>query len=256
MKYIRAIFVFFLLVTVKVAIRCFYRTEMTWSGETPTAPWRDLRLIVVLNHTSLFEPLYAGIIPLRMLWRVATHGVAPAAAKTIDRPLVGIFYRLIGGRVISVSRKRDASWQAVLDEIDSKSVVLVFPEGRMKRKNGLDRNGKPMTVRGGVSDFLEAIPDGRMLIAYSGGLHHVQCPGQRGPKLFQTLRMKVENLSIAAYRDELIAQAHDDSLKHKVMRDLERRRDIICPPMERLCYEDTLVPTPVEPSNLSTKETA
>ena len=46
----------------------------------------------------------------------------------------------------------------------------------MKRANGMDLEGMPMTIRGGVADLLMAIPGGRMLIAYSGGLHHVQVP--------------------------------------------------------------------------------
>ncbi len=235
MRYLRPILVFSLLMVVKILSRCFYRTKFAWSGETPADPWKDIRLIAVLNHTSLFEPLYMGIIPIRVLWRIATHGVAPAAAKTVDRPLVGLFYRLIGGRVIAVSRKRDATWQAVLDEIDPKSIVVVFPEGRMKRANGLDRDGGRMTVRGGIADFLKAIPDGRMLVAYSGGLHHVQIPGQRIPKLFATLRMKVENLSIADYREDQMAAAGESSFRRAVITDLERRRDEICPPMENLC---------------------
>ena len=254
MRYIRVFFVFCLLLVVKTLSMCLYRTKMAWLGTTPSDPWRDIRLLVVLNHTSLFEPLYAGIVPIRVLWRIASHGVAPAASKTVDRPIVGLFYGLIGGRVVPVSGQRDATWQAVLKEIDPKSIVIVFPEGRMKRANGLDRNGKPMTVRGGVSDFLKAIPDGRMLIAYSGGLHHVQTPGQRIPNFFETLRLKIENLSIAEYRKELTAQAGDQSLKHLVIKDLERRRDKICPPMERQCYAGSrLVSTRVpEQTKIST----
>ena len=56
----------------------------------------------------------------------------------------------------------------------------------MKRRNGLDSQGQPMTVRGGIADILEAIPSGPMLIAYSGGLHHVQAPGETLPAVFRT----------------------------------------------------------------------
>ena len=56
------------------------------------------------------------------------------------------------------------------------SMVLILPEGRMRRRNGLDSEGRPMTARGGVADILRAIDDGQLLMAYSGGLHHVQIP--------------------------------------------------------------------------------
>jgi hypothetical protein len=37
-------------------------------------------------------------------------------------------------------------------------MVLMAPEGRMKRADGLDAHGQPMTVRGGIADILEVVP--------------------------------------------------------------------------------------------------
>ena len=65
-------------------------------------------------------------------------------------------------------------------------MVIILPEGRMKRENGLDLHGNPMNVRGGIADILLAMKQGRMLIAYSGGLHHVQFPGGV-PRIFKTV---------------------------------------------------------------------
>jgi hypothetical protein len=48
-------------------------------------------------------------------------------------------------------------------------------------------------VRGGIADILEAIPSGRMLLAYSGGLHHVQAPGEHVPRPFRTLYLNLES---------------------------------------------------------------
>jgi hypothetical protein len=97
----------------------------------------------------------------------------------------------------------------------------------MKRANGLDLKGNPMTVRGGIADILLAIKEGRMLIAYSGGLHHVQVPGHV-PRLFKTVRMRLEIVDVARYIDEMIADGGADQFKRNVMRDLDRRRDIYC----------------------------
>ncbi len=86
-------------------------------------------------------------------------------------------------------------------------MVMILPEGRMMRRNGLDSNGQPMTVRGGIADILDAIPDGRMLLAYSGGLHHVQAPGDGLPRLFRSIRLNLEAVDIADYRAARRAEA-------------------------------------------------
>ena len=107
-------------------------------------------------------------------------------------------------------------------------MVIILPEGRMKRADGLDKKGNPMTVRGGIADILRAIPDGYMLVAYSGGLHHVQVPGQKFPNLFRTLRMRLEEIDIASYKEALGLGLDPAGFKHRVKRDLERRRDTYC----------------------------
>src|SRR4029077_15050444 len=95
---------------------------------------------------------------------------------------------------------------------------------------GLDSEGKPMTVRGGIADIVETIGDGRMLLAYSGGLHHVQIPGERWPRLFKTIRLRLELLDIAEYRDQMMeAGGGPRGFKRAVVNDLERRRDLLCP---------------------------
>ena len=83
-----------------------------------------------------------------------------------------------------------------------------------------------MTVRGGIADILEAIPSGPMLIAYSGGLHHVQAPGEHWPRLFRTIRMNLEWVDIETYRRERLAEAGSEAgFKRAVVDDLERRRE-------------------------------
>jgi hypothetical protein len=107
-------------------------------------------------------------------------------------------------------------------------MVVLAPEGRMKRDTGLDANGNRMTVRGGIADILLAVKEGPLLIAYSGGLHHVQHPG-RAPRLFKTVRLRAENIDIAEYIAAMSAEGGPDQFKKNVMRDLERRRDLYCP---------------------------
>ena len=67
-----------------------------------------------------------------------------------------------------------------------------------------------------------------MLIAYSGGLHHVQFPGGV-PRIFKTVRMRLEIVDIAAYIEEMMRNGGADQFKKNVMRDLDRRRDFYCP---------------------------
>jgi len=227
---VRSYLAFALLVGVKVFARLFYRIDMRWIGDVPADPWRHIRVTAILNHTSLYEALFAGGAPNPFLWRIARHGVIPIAQKTSERALVGRFYGLVAARVISISRERDETWSEVLRQIDPDAMVVILPEGRMKRATGLDADGNPMTVRGGIADILETIGEGRMLIAYSGGLHHVQAPGERFPRLFKTIRMRLEAVDIAAYRNALLEEGGGPKgFRRAVVKDLERRRDLYCP---------------------------
>jgi hypothetical protein len=233
---VRSIFVFLFLAAIRLIAGLFWRHETRWvGGERPEDPWRGIRIVCFLHHTSLFEWLFVRAVPLRFIWRVARHGVVPAAEKTLRRPVVGWFFKVIAAHVVSITRERDHTWREVLGRIDPDSMVLILPEGRMMRRNGLDADGRPMTVRGGIVDILEAIPEGPMLIAYSGGLHHVQAPGEGWPRLFRKVRMNLEWVEIAAYREERRREAGSDAaFKRAVVSDLERRRDLYCPTAENL----------------------
>jgi hypothetical protein len=225
---LRSAIVFTLLYSLKILSRIFYRHDWDFVGERLSHPWKDPRLVVFLNHTSLFEPLFLGVPPARFLWRLAAHGVVPAADKTTDRPLVGMVFRFIAHEVIPITRQRDDTWAQVLSTIEPNSMVAIAPEGRMKRANGLDLHGRPMTVRGGVADILQSMQQGRMLLAYSGGLHHVQVPGHV-PSVFKTVRLRIEVLEIADYIQSMKVEGGDEQFKRNVIRDLERRRDLYCP---------------------------
>ena len=230
---LRSAIVFTILFSLKILSKIFYRHDFGFVGKLPSGdPWKGLRLVVFLNHTSLFEPVFLGVTPARFIWRLAAHGVVPAADKTTDRPLVGMVFKFIAHRVIAITRQRDDTWTQVLSTIEKNSMVTIAPEGRMKRATGLDLNGNPMTVRGGVADILLALKEGRMLIAYSGGLHHVQIPGHV-PNVFKTVRLRVEVLEIADYIRERMAEGGADGFKKSVIRDLERRRDDYCPEDDR-----------------------
>lgn len=224
----RSVLVFNMLTMLKVLSKVFYRHDFAFIGPTPPDPWADIRLVVFLNHTSLFEPVFLGSVPARFIWRLAAHGVVPAADKTTDRPLVGIVFRFVAHHVIAITRQRDDTWFQVLQKIDPKSMVVIAPEGRMKRENGLDLNGRPMSVRGGIADILSAVKEGRMLIAYSGGLHHVQVPGKM-PRIFKTVRLRVENVDIAEYIADISRRGAEEEFKKNVMKDLDWRRDHYAP---------------------------
>jgi hypothetical protein len=68
-----------------------------------------------------------------------------------------------------------------------------------------------------------------MLLAYSGGLHHVQHPGEVFPLAFKKIALRVENLDIATYVAGIKAKYGEENFKRGVMADLEWRRDEYCP---------------------------
>jgi hypothetical protein len=228
MAIFRSMLVCAVLLVLKYLSKIFYTHDFAFIGPTPPDPWKGLRLVAFLNHTSLFEPVFLGGVPNQFIWRIAAHGVVPAADKTTDRPLVGLVFKFVAHHVIAISRERDHTWFEVLNKIDPRSMVVIAPEGRMKRETGLDLHGNPMTVRGGIADILLAVREGRMLLAYSGGLHHVQIPG-KVPRIFKTVRMRIENISIADYIEEQMAKGGPEQFKRNVMRDLDRRRDAYAP---------------------------
>ena len=228
----RSRLIYLFLLSLKAFARLFYKHDVAWiSTTTGDDPWQPFRVIVVLNHTSLLEWLFAGSVPNRLLRRIAYNAVVPVADKTLDRPLVGRFFRILTPNCVRITREADHTWQRVLEEIDEDSMLIIFPEGRMKRANGLDKDGRPMTVRGGIADILRAHEDGPLLIAYSGGMHHIQIPG-RLPRTFRTVRLRLEGTEIEAYRRTIGEDLPPVQFKRAVRADLQRRRDIHCPPLE------------------------
>ncbi len=228
-RHMKDFLVFLLLLGTKVASRLFFRFRVEWVGTVPERPWSGLRLVAILNHTSLYEPLLTGAAGLPLLWDISHRGVVPVARKTLRRNNIGLFFKLLARHVVEVTRLPDHTWRTLLEHIDERALVTILPEGRMKRRNGLDSDGRQMTVRGGIADILRTIPGGRMLLVYSGGLHHIQAPGELLPRPFRTIRLRVESLDIAAYRESIQEDAGDIGFKRAVIADLEHRRDILCP---------------------------
>ncbi len=226
--------IYLVLLLLKAYSRLFYKQQTEWVQPIGDEdPWRPFRLVIVLNHTSLFEWLYAGTVPNSFLRRLADQAVVPVADKTLSRPIVGRFFRLIIPNCVPITREADHTWQSVLGQIDSESMLIIFPEGRMKRADGLDKHGRPMSARGGIADILLRHKGGPMMIAYSGGMHHIQVPGERLPRLFKTLRIRYEALDIDEYRQGIGLDLKPIEFKRAVRRDLDRRRDLHCGPLER-----------------------
>lgn len=215
-----------MLFSIKLFANIFYRFNIKWLS-TYQNNWENIRLIVFLNHTSLYEPLFIGALPWSFVEKLARKLVAPGASKTLERPIVGFFWRLLSPGMTSITRKRDKSWREFMQKIQDKSIVIIAAEGRMKRKNGLDAFGRKMTVRAGISDILETQTEGDMLIAYSGGLHHVQAPGEKLPRLFKKINANLELINIEEYK----AQFHSTGLQWKkdIIQDLQTKLETNCP---------------------------
>jgi 1-acyl-sn-glycerol-3-phosphate acyltransferase len=201
----KTVLVFFTLSIIKVLAKTFFRFEEKWLSPFPPN-WNQIKCIGVLNHTSLFEPIFVAIYPFSQLWRAAKQMVAPAADITMNRKFVGMIFSLLGQNIIPISRKRDSSWETFLDLINEQSLVVILPEGRMMRKGGLDKNGKKMDIRPGIADVISKIPTGKLMIVTSGGLHHIQRPGQIFPKLFKKVKVVVEIHDISHLKGEILSQ--------------------------------------------------
>lgn len=217
---------FCFLATLRQASRVLYDHKHEWVGEPPAEPFRNVRVVALLNHTSLFEGALAGSFPLRFVREIARRGVLPGADTTMDRPVVGRIFKWMVPKSVTLTRRRDSTWDSLLSLVEIDNIVLLFPEGRMRRRGGLDKHGRPMTVRGGIADVLERIDDGDMLLVYSEGLHHVHAPGDAFPGLFREIRCRFEQLPIRRYKERM--EAGGPRFIRNTMHDLERRRDRHC----------------------------
>lgn len=215
---------FAILMVVKLLKYGIYPISIRWAKQRPLNDWSDTRLILILNHTSLFEFLFGSALPLSYLWRMAAHLSFPVAQETLEKPFLGFIYRCMAPNVIPISRKRDQSWHDFQQGIKKDSIVIMMPEGRMKRPSGLDKHGNAMTIRAGFTELLPKFSGEKMLLVHSGGLHHVFPPGARLPRLGQSIQAVLESVDI----DQFIHQHSSTTIKDSIdamIKDLEDRRD-------------------------------
>ncbi len=217
------------LLLIKYVSQLLYRFEIGWPKGDARIRWNKVKLIIFLNHTSLFEFLYLGFLPNHFLRTLSKRMVAPAADKTLNRPIVGFFFKLFSPGMMPITRKRDNSWEQFLDSIYEDSIIIIAPEGRMKRKNGLDLEGKKMNVKPGVVDILKGLNKGQVIFAYSGGLHHIQIPGEGMPKIFKTIKMNIDTADIADYKASFSEPVGSDAWKKQVLDDLQWRLETKVP---------------------------
>lgn len=212
---------------IKLLTHLFYRVETKFVNCNEGKVFnRDLRAIIFFNHTSLYEVLFIGAIPWYFLRTFVKKMVAPGADKTLNRPLVGKFWKIVFPQMLTISRKRDKTWDAFIEAIKDNSITVIAAEGRMKRPNGLDADGKKMTVRGGNVDIIELLDEGNMIMVYSGGLHHVQAPGQMIPRIFKTIKVNVEVVNIRDYKNKF---ADSENKRKAMLNDLQHRLENNCP---------------------------
>ncbi len=224
---IRNIFSFCIFASIKIVTTLCYRRQFCWTTPPP-ASFHDVRILILLNHTSLYDMMYISAFPFSWLWHVAKHISVAGADITLNRPLVGLFWKLMCPGIQTISRKRDESWEFYLQSLRNDHVVFITPEGRMKRPNGLDKHGRPMTVKSGVAEILEKMEGGTAIICLTGGLHHVQAPGQKFPRLFQTIRMNIECHEIQEYKANF-AHLLPEEARKSLTQDLQYKLEHLCP---------------------------
>jgi 1-acyl-sn-glycerol-3-phosphate acyltransferase len=228
-------FSFCVMSSVKILSWLFFRFEINWLSDKQTEELKQVKLIVVLNHTSLWEAMLVRLAPFSFLWRIARHMMVPIADITANRPVVGRFFHALLPGFVPISRKRDDSWEEFLKRVNDDAIIGILPEGRMRRHDGKDKHGKPMTVRGGVADILDELEDGNILFVYSGGLHHIQVPGQTLPKLFKKVKVNMEIVSIKEYKDNL-SESTETARKMSYVNDIQRRLEQLTPFCEKQPY--------------------
>ena len=218
---------FLILSLVKIISSLFYKGTFTWLTARPENPWTAAKLLVFLNHTSLYEPLYVQVLPFSFIWHLAGNISVPGADITLERPIVGRFWKLMIPQIASVSRKKDSTWSTFLQNIKPNDTIVIAAEGRMKRLDGLDKFGRPMTVRGGVADIIEGLESGGMILCLSGGLHHVQTPGEKLPRFFKEIKMNLIYIDLKEYKAKFPGSSRERKIN--MVQDLQQRLEKDCP---------------------------
>ena len=229
--YVMNVLRFLTLSFAKNVINLLYRFDVKKIGDWPEKPWKNVRIMILLNHTSLTEGILGSQMPYSYLWALSTRGNIPGADDTLKRPYVGAILKFIAPKVIGITRKYDESWSRFLASIQPHETIIFMPEGRMKRPTGLDKHGQKMTVKRGVVDVLLSMKTGSMFFLYSGGLHHVQAPGQGLPHFFKTISVGFEVTRIEDYLASFSTAGVAPTLEvlqAEIIKDLEKRRDIHC----------------------------
>ncbi len=238
---------FFVLANIKLLSAMLYRFEQKWLpnshhaiaskkvhvlnseahkqerlNELQTPEWHNIKFIIFLNHTSLFEPLFIRFAPFSFLWQLSNNLIVPGADVTMKRPFAGRLLKTIVPGCIPISRKKDETWQQFLSQVTEDKITAILPEGRMMRLGGLDKEGQPMTIRGGFVDILNKLNHGKILFVYSGGLHHIQAPGDKYPRLFKTIKANFELVDIGYYKAQFKHYAKENQ-KAKMIEDVALR---------------------------------
>ncbi len=216
--YLSLFFVF----SVNLFVKTFYHVEVIYITDNEETFWTDdINVFAFLNHTSLFEPLLFASIPNPFFKDHLKRVVVPAADVTMNRPLVGRLYKTFFPHIVPISRKRDETWTNFKKKIRDNSMVVIAPEGRMMRPDGLDKHGKPMTIKSGIADILKEVEEGSLVLATSGGLHHVQKPGEPFFRIFKTIKISYEKIPISEYKKLIDFEARD--FQRQVVNDLTQR---------------------------------
>ncbi len=218
--YIRFVF----LAVLKTLGYLFYPSKLDWVSRPPD-DWSQVSLVLILNHTSLFEFVYGVAVPYRFLWLLSRRLVIPVADVTLSRPIAGFILSRLSPKTIGISRKRDESWQKFLAGVHQDDICIFMPEGQMKRKDGLNKDGGPMVVRHGVYELLSKFRGKNMLLVYSKGLHHVLAPGDVFPKIFKKIEASVEFLEVNTYLSQF---SQEEQPRKALAKDLQTRRDRYC----------------------------
>ncbi len=218
----------------KVFLKFFYRYK-AYGCSLKEQDLSNTRCIILLNHTSLFEFLALPFVPNQLLRKIVGNAKLAGADTTFQNmPFIRRVYQFLSREAVSISRKRDQTWNRFIESNLVKPIWMLAPEGRMKRPDGFDKNGLKMTVKGGIADILSRLDEGNLLVGYSGGLHHIAPPGHKIPRIGKTIQYYFEVYSISQLNKKMGLKSKDTDSKDwqdyrkNMIHFLEKKRDTIC----------------------------
>lgn len=123
----------------RVMLTLFWNITVKDSGKFPQKGGQ----IIVANHESLLDGFILGVVLPR-------QGTFLSAKYLFSYPVVGWFLRKIGALPVEIGKSNISSTKLILKNLKKGGMIILFPEGGIKKNNSLHKGAAFFSLKTGV----------------------------------------------------------------------------------------------------------